>query len=330
MCGYSLHDICKILSLDFVGDGNIKLKCLLPIDRAYEKSITFVSEKKHIKKIFNTKAGVIIINPKWLIKKIDKNFIYSDDPYLTFARVQQLFNPQPEANGIIHPSCTIGENCKIDKKTQIGAGTVIAKDIKIGKNSIIGSNTSIGERVSIGKNCLFYDNVAIYHNCVIGDNVIIHAGTVIGADGFGYARDKKNNQWVKIPQVGRVVINNNVEIGSNTTIDRGALDDTIIGAGVILDNQIQIGHNVVIGEQTAIAGCTGIAGSTIIGKNCAIGGAVEIVGHINITDNVILYAGCRVTGSIKKAGIYNSGTLHQPHNIWARNAIKFKTFWSHK
>jgi UDP-3-O-[3-hydroxymyristoyl] glucosamine N-acyltransferase len=322
---FRLKDIACLFHLKYEGDGDVFLDKILPINEADSSSLAFVSKRKYIKNIENSRAGAVITNPDWVDnKKTTHNFLLTDEPYLIFAKIQQLFYPKQKTNSQYHQTATKGKNCAIGKKCQIDAGVVIGNNVKIGTGTIINSNTSIADNVEIGENCHIYPNVVIYKDCVIKNNVTIHSGVIIGADGFGYAWDKKGEDWLKIPQIGNVVIKNNVEIGANTTIDRGTITSTIIGEGVILDNQIQIGHNVKIGAKTAIAACSAIAGSTTVGKHCQLGGAVRITGHLDICDNTILYAGCRVVGSITKPGVYNSGTLHQAHNEWAKNAIYFK------
>ena len=192
----------------------------------------------------------------------------------------------------------------------------------LGKGTIIGAGSVLQRGVSIGENTRLAPNVTLCHDVEIGDNVMLHPGVVIGADGFGIANDK--GKWIKIPQIGRVIIGNHVEIGANTTIDRGALEDTIIGQGVKLDNQIQIGHNVIVGDNTVIAGCTGIAGSTIIGENCIIGGGVGISGHLKIADGVIITGMTMVTKSLTKAGVYSSGIPAEPTAQWHKNVVRYR------
>ena len=191
----------------------------------------------------------------------------------------------------------------------------------IGNDCVIGAGSVISPGVSIGEGSVLHANVTVYKECILGCNVILHSGVVIGADGFGIAEE--NGKWVKVPQLGRVIIGDNVEIGANTTIDRGAIEDTVLEEGVKLDNQIQIGHNVHIGAHTAMAGCSGIAGSTRIGRRCTIGAAAVVLGHLELADDVHLTACSMVTNSINKAGVYSSGTPLQPNAIWKRNFTRF-------
>jgi UDP-3-O-[3-hydroxymyristoyl] glucosamine N-acyltransferase len=230
--------------------------------------------------------------------------IVTADPYVYFARVAQLFSPPEASPAGVHPAAVVAP--AVPASASIGPGTTIDAGARIGENVVIGDGSRL------------YANVSIYHACVIGRNCIVHSGAVIGADGFGFARER-DGRWIKIPQTGRVVIGDDVEVGANTTIDRGALDDTVIGNGVKLDNQIQIAHNVRIGDHTAIAGCVGIAGSTTIGARCMIGGQAGIIGHLSITDDVVVSAGTLVTKSIRRPGVYTGNLPVQTHPDWVKN-----------
>ena len=199
---------------------------------------------------------------------------------------------------------------------------MIGRNVHIGENVVIGAGCAIGDHVAIGDHCQLYANVVVYAGCEFGQRCIVHSGAVIGADGFGYAQD--GGKWVKIPQIGRVLIADDVEIGANTTIDRGTLDDTLIGEGVKLDNLIQIGHNCQIGAHTAIAGCVGIAGSAKIGRHCRIGGAAMILGHLEIADGVTITPGSMITRSLGKADTYTALMPFQPHDKWLKTAANIR------
>ncbi len=226
--------------------------------------------------------------------------IIAENPYLYFARVSQLFNPVVAQPAGVHPSAVVAKSARLGKGVSVGAGCVV------------------GEEVVIGEDSCLYPRVVVYPKCTLGKRVIVHAGAVIGADGFGIADD--NGRWIKIPQVGSVRIGDDVEVGANTTIDRGALDDTVIEEGVKLDNQIQIGHNTRIGAHTAIAGCVGIAGSADIGRHCTFGGAAMILGHLKIVDHVNISAGTFISRSILKPGTYTGIWPVDEHDSWARSA----------
>ncbi|MCE2680204.1 MAG: UDP-3-O-(3-hydroxymyristoyl)glucosamine N-acyltransferase [Burkholderiales bacterium] len=242
------------------------------------------------------------------------------NPYIYYARVQQWWVEvsSPRTAGGRHPSAVIHAEASVDDSAQIGANAVIGSGARIGPKSIIGAGCVIGENVVIGAGCLIHPNVTVYHDCSLGDRVILHSGVVIGADGFGFAPEK--GQWIKIPQVGAVIVGDDVEIGANTCIDRGALDDTLIGAGCKLDNLIQIGHNVEIGAQTAIAGCTGVAGTAKIGARCAIGGSANILGHLSIADGTTISPCTTVISSIAESGVYSGIFPMDSHKNWERNA----------
>jgi UDP-3-O-[3-hydroxymyristoyl] glucosamine N-acyltransferase len=248
--------------------------------------------------------------------------IVCDDPYAYFARVSALFNPPRAAIAGIHPTAAVDATARVADDAEIGAQAVVGHGACVGTGSIIGPACIIGEGASIGEGVRLHAKVTIYEQCVIGNRVIIHSGAVIGADGFGIAMEA--GRWIKIPQIGRVVIGDDVEIGANTTIDRGAIDDTVIEEGVKLDNQIQVGHNVRIGAHTAIAACAGIAGSARIGRHCRIGGAAGIAGHITIVDGVEVSAHTVITKSILKPGVYSGVFPFEPNREWRRTAVELR------
>ena len=269
------------------------------LETADARQISFYTGKRHRGKLDATKAGAVIL-PADCEGDTKKPRIVADNPYLYFARVSQLFNPLVRQAAGVHPSAVVAKSAKLGGGVSIGAGCVVGEDVVIGDGS-----------------CL-YPRVVIYAGCKLGKRVIVHSGAVIGADGFGIADD--NGHWVKIPQIGSVRIGDDVEIGANTTIDRGALDDTVIEEGVKLDNQIQIGHNTRIGAHTAIAGCVGIAGSADIGRHCTFGGAAMILGHLTIVDHVNISAGTFISRSILKPGTYTGIYPVDEHEAWARGA----------
>jgi len=252
------------------------------IDQGQEQTLSFLANPKYSEHLNTTLADVILIRRD---QEIDgnsiKTFIQVDDPYLSFCQVlNTYFNPAVQKTGI-DPSAVIDESAQIGDDSYIGPNVHIGSDVKIGDGAKIYPNCHVGDNVRIGNNALIYANVSIYHNCVIGDNVILHAGTVIGSDGFGHA-PQKDGTYVKIPQVGNVVIGDDVEMGANCAIDRATIGSTKIGSGVKLDNLVQVAHNVEIGANTVIAAQSGIAGSTILGENCVLGGQVGIAGHLKI------------------------------------------------
>jgi len=294
---------------------------IAPLNKANQQQISFFSSSKYRNELSKTQAAAVILTAK------DREFckvakLVMDNPYLGYAKAAALFNPIiPKPPGI-HPSAYVSPDAILDSSVYIGPQVVIEAGARIGKEVEINPGCVIESNVEIGDNCQLKANVTLCSGTKIGQRTIIHPGAVIGSDGFGNAND--NGQWVKVPQLGGVLIGNDVEIGSNTTIDKGALEDTVIANGARLDNLIQIAHNVQIGENTAIAGCVGIAGSTKIGKNCLIGGGVGISGHLEIVDNVCVTGGSIVLRSIKKPGVYSSGTPIETNQHWHRNYLRFK------
>ncbi|HEY0665989.1 MAG TPA: UDP-3-O-(3-hydroxymyristoyl)glucosamine N-acyltransferase [Gallionella sp.] len=318
---YQLAEIAARLGGRVLGDAGVCISRIATLESAQPDQISFLTNSKYRAQLAETKAGAVILSEADA-DATDLPRIISDNPYAYFARVSALLNPLPEVRPGIHPTAVIGTGAQVDATACIAATAVIGAGAKIGAHSVIGEGCSIGENVVIGSHARLYPRVVIYHDCVIGDNLIAHSGVVIGADGFGIAMDK--GHWVKIPQIGRVVIGNDVEIGANTTIDRGALSDTVIEDDVKLDNQIQIAHNVRIGAHTAIAGCVGIAGSAVIGKYCRIGGSAGILGHLQIADNVEVASFTLVGKSIREAGSYAGIFPFSRAEDWRRNSVHLR------
>ena len=316
----TLKKISEKFNVEFIGDGSYEINSVSSITSATEKSIIFLSDKNFLKFLDETKSQTVVTT-KELSKFCKNNIIICDNPYLLFAKISQLINKQDSLKYNVHSS-VVSSTKNLNNKLLIEPNVVIGKNVEIEENSFIGANCYIGDNVKIASGARIFPNVTIYNDVKIGNNIIIHSGVVIGADGFGFANDRE--EFIKIPQIGGVRIGDNVEIGSNTSIDRGTLDNTIIGNGVKIDNQIQIAHNVHIGDNTAIAGCAGIAGSARIGKNCIIGGMAGIQGHIEICDNVKITGMAKVACDIKEPGIYSSGTPLMLNKKWLKNAARFK------
>lgn len=318
---WSLEEIVERLGGRLVGvpaEGAPRISQVGTLANAGPGQIGFLANPKYRSQLDQCRATAVIVGHK--VADAGTAFtgvlIAADDPYVYFARVAQLLNPPPVVRPGVHPSAVV--ECELPASVSVGAGAWVGEGADIGDRVIIGSGCRIGAGARIGADTRLYPNVTIYHECVVGERAIIHSGTVIGADGFGFARER-DGHWVKIPQIGRVVIGNDVEIGANTTIDRGALDDTLVGDGAIIDNQVQIGHNAHIGRHTAIAGCVGIAGSTEIGERCMIGGAAMIIGHLKICDDVVISSCTMITKSITTAGVYTGTLPQQPHGDWMKN-----------
>jgi UDP-3-O-[3-hydroxymyristoyl] glucosamine N-acyltransferase len=318
---YRLGDIAKRLGLELIGEPSIEIEGIASLLNASEKQISFLSKRTFAKDLLNTRAAAVILSSEFKDQCASAKLI-SDNPYLSFAELTALFDVSVKCVQGIHPSSVIDNTASVDSTVTLGPNVVVGANVTIAANCIIEANTVIADNCVIGENCHIYPNVTLYHSVKLGSNVNIHSSTVIGADGFGFAPNS-SKAWTKIHQLGGVSIGNNVDIGANTCIDRGALEDTVIANGVIIDNQVQIAHNCVIGENTAIAGCVGIAGSTIIGKNCTLAGGVGIAGHLEITDNVHVTSMSLVTGSILEAGSYSSGTAMMQTKLWRKSAVRF-------
>ena len=319
-----LADIVAKLGGEAVGEVSAPLTGVATLDSAGPGQIAFLANPKYRNRLASTRAAAVIVGPG------DRDAattpcIVSENPYAYYAKTVALFNPEPPVKGSIHPFAQIDATANVDAHAEIGPFVVIGPRANVAAGASIGAHCVLGEGVQVGAGTRLYPRVTIYKGCKLGERCIVHSGVVIGADGFGMAREA--GRWLKIPQVGAVRIGDDVEIGANTSIDRGALDDTIIGNGVKLDNQIQVGHNVVIGEHTVIAGCTGISGSVTIGKNCLVGGGVGFVGHISICDGTSISGYTFVTKSITVPGTYTSGMPFMPHAEWLRNTTYIRRLY---
>ncbi len=319
--GYTLSELQARLGGEAIDDTGQRYTNVASLGQASDTEISFVASEKYLEVARASRAGALLIPPS-LADRLSMPRLAVANPHAAFARAAALFHPEPPAEAGIHPSAVIGEGAVIAPEASIGPNVVIGAGSRIGAHTRIAAGAAVGAGVAIGADCRLYPNVCVYDACVIGDRVILHAGCVIGSDGFGLARE--GERWLKVPQVGRVVVGDDVEIGANTTVDRGALEDTLIGAGAKIDNLVQIAHNVQIGEHTAIAGCAGIAGSTRIGRHCLIGGAAMILGHIEIGDGVTVSGASFIGKSIKEPGVYTSTQPQMPHAEWLRNAAQLR------
>ena len=314
-------DLVKKLGGELIGDSNILINSVASLESAHKNSISFFNNPRYSDLLITTKAAVVIINRESLSFRSGVSIVI-DNPYLYFAKVSQLLNPSKSLKKEVHKSAIIHPSCKLGLDIYIGPNVVIDENVSIDDDVVIHAGSMIEADSVIGKASVIHPHVVIKANTIIGKNCTLYAGCVIGSDGFGYAKD--DSKWLAIPQIGRVLLGDNVDIGSNSTIDRGTLDDTIISSGVKIDNLVQIGHNCMIGENTIIAGCVGIAGSAKIGKNCAIGGAAMILGHLSITDNVTISPGSMITRSIKTSGTYTALMPFQDHEAWLKTAAKIR------
>jgi UDP-3-O-[3-hydroxymyristoyl] glucosamine N-acyltransferase len=316
-----LADLAERFGGEVVGRGDTVVRRVASLRNAEPGDLSFFSHGKYRDELAATRASAVIVGAPERDATVLPRIVCSD-PYLVFAKVARLFHTDALATAGVHPSAVVAPGAQVAPDAAIGPNCVIGEGACIGPAAEIGAGCAIGAGVVIGAGCRLHAGVTIYSRCEIGERTVLHSGVVIGADGFGYALD--GSRWLKIPQTGRVRIGADVEIGANTTIDRGALDDTVIGDGAKLDNQVQIGHNVTIGEHTAIAGCVGIAGSTKIGRHCMIGGAAMIVGHITIADRVMIGGGTVVTKSIDAAGAYAAVFPAMPSREWRRTVAMLR------
>lgn len=317
-----LGDVVAQLGGELHGDADRVIEQVASLEAAGPQHIAFMSGPKYRKALDQSLAGVVIVSPADGAG-LERPHIRVRNPSLYFARVAQLLNPEALFVPGVQPGAMVAPDAIIDPSAHIAAGAVIGARARIGASSVIGAGSVVGDDCVIGAATRLHARVTLYARCVVGDRCVLHSGSVIGADGFGLAREA-DASWVKIPQIGRVLIGNDVDIGANTTIDRGALDDTVIGNGVKLDNLIQIAHNVHVGEHTAMAACTGVAGSTRIGRRCMIGGSVNIMGHIEIADDVIVSAVSFVSKSITEAGVYTGSLPSMEHREWSRNFARIR------
>ena len=317
---FKLSEITARLGGVLVGE-DVVVNRVSSVANAQAGHVTFLTESKYLAALTMTKASAIILSAEnQHLTELPR--IVTDNPYAYFAKVSALLNPTLEVTPGIAASAVIDSTAQVPASCSIGPNVVIEANVELGEGVVIGSASVVGKGASIGAGSRLQSNVVIYHGCKIGQSCHVASGTVIGADGFGYAN--QSGAWVKIPQVGRVIIGNNVDIGANSTIDRGALDDTIIEDGVKLDNLIQVGHNCIIGEHTVIAGCVGIAGSAKIGKRCRIGGAAMILGHLEIADEVTVSPGSMITRSLHKSDTYTALMPFQSHAEWLKTAANLR------
>jgi len=317
---WTLKQLADHIDARLEGDGECSINGLNTLQSAQPGELSFLANPAYRRYLADTQAAAVILRDN-VADEYDGNKLIVDNPYLSYAHLTALFDPAPKVAAGVHESAVVDPTAELGRDVCVGANVTIGAGVTIRSGTQIGAGSQIGDHCQIGENSCLQANVTLYHGVSVGNRVTLHSGCVIGADGFGFAPSAEG--WVKIHQIGGVVIGDDVEIGACTTVDRGALDDTVIGRGVIIDNQVQIAHNVQIGENTAIAGCTGIAGSTRIGRNCTIAGAVSIVGHLTIADGVHISVNTLVNKSISQAGSYSSGTVASSTKVWRRNAVRF-------
>ncbi|OUU39433.1 MAG: hypothetical protein CBC09_02380 [Cellvibrionales bacterium TMED49] len=319
---YRLKDIAEFLELELIGPDDAVITSMSGIDKAVSGDISFLANQRYAPLLPECKATALIVRPSDS-QQFGGACLLSGDPYLSYAKLSRWFSEAPATTGGIHPSAVIATNSHIPSGCSVGAHSVIGANVTLGENCYIGANTCVGERSSLGRDCYLADNVTLYHDVKLGRNVRVHSGAVIGADGFGFAPDGAG-KWEKIYQNGGVIVGDRVEIGANSTIDRGALDDTVLGNGVIIDDHVHIAHNASIGDNVAMAAYSAVAGSTIIGTNCIFGGNSAVLGHLKIADNVHITARTTVTKSIHESGSYSSAGFPLMESFkWRRCSVNF-------
>ncbi|MEQ7917784.1 UDP-3-O-(3-hydroxymyristoyl)glucosamine N-acyltransferase [Xanthomonas sp. WHRI 1810A] len=316
-----LGQLAEFLGATLRGPADKDISGLATLQEAGPGQVSFLANPQYRKFLATTHASAVLLKPE------DADGFAGDallvaNPYLAYARISHLFDPKPKASAGIHPTAVVADDASVDPTASVGAFAVIESGAQIAAGVTVGAHCFIGARCIIGEGGWLAPRVTLYHDVRIGQRVVIQSGAVLGGEGFGFANEK--GVWNKIAQIGGVTIGDDVEIGVNTAIDRGAMDDTRIGNGVKLDNQIQIAHNVQVGDHTAMAACVGISGSSKIGKHCMLAGGVGLVGHIEICDGVFITGMTMVTRSITEPGSYSSGTAMQPAAEWRKSAARMR------
>ena len=321
MRSFSLGEIANQLSLKLIGDSRCEITGLGTLSGAQAGQLSFLSNPSYIRQLVATQASAVIVDQRFADAS-PGNVLISDQPYVSFAYASELFSSRPIVKPGVHETAYVSPLAKISSSAHVGANAVIEDGVEIGDNVFVGPGTVIGRGVVLGSDCVLHANVTLYHSVYLGCRVCVHSNAVIGADGFGFAFDGGKN--IKIQQLGRVRIGNDVDIGAGTTIDRGTIEDTVIDQGVKIDNQVQIGHNTQVGAHTVICGCTAIAGSAKIGKFCVLGGGSGMLGHLTLADGVQVSAMSLVSRSITEPGAYSSGTGQMKLSDWKRAIVRFQ------
>jgi len=318
----TLGEIAGVIKAELIGDSECRITGVATLKNACPGQLSFFTNRRYSGYLKSTRASAVILSYDD-VESCPVFALVSKDPYLAYVKAVRYLNPDSSVQPGIHPGAHISASASIHPSASIGANTSIGNNVIVEENVSIGPGCVLEDNVVIGKNSRLIANICICHEVTVGERVLLHPGVVIGSDGFGIAND--GGKWLKIPQLGSVEIGDDVEIGANTTIDRGALENTIIEEGVKIDNQVQIGHNAIVGAHTAIAGCAGIAGSVTIGKRCMIGGAAAITGHIEIADDVIITGLSGVSNSIKHAGVYSGSMTTTDSKTWRKNMARFRS-----
>lgn len=321
MARITLSELARRFELELVGDGTLSVERVATLVGARSGALTFLANPRYKKQLAATRATAVVLT-RADAAGCPVAALVAKDPYLAYARIAALLHPAPHTAHGIDPTASVAAYAKVAADAAIAPRAVIGAGAVIGARAVVGPGAVVGEGSVVGEDSRLEANVTLYPGVTLGRRCLVHSGAVIGADGFGMAPSPDG--WVKVPQVGGVRIGDDVEIGANTTVDRGAIEDTVLEDGVKLDNQIQVGHNCIIGAHTAIAGCTAIAGSTTIGKRCMIAGGVGIVGHIAIADDVVVTARTFVTHSIPDKGVYSGALGFDEQRVWQRRVARFR------
>lgn len=319
---FTLAELAERLGANLVGDGSRRIRGLATLKDAGPEQVAFVANRSYLKDLTTARAGAVLLHPEHAaacpVARLELQ-----NPYLGYAHLSQLFDPLLAAHGEgIHPAAVVADDVALGERVEIGPNAVVEGGVELGDDVVIGAGSFVGAGTRIGEQSRLHANVTVSYGVTIGKRAILHSGCVVGGDGFGFAHD--GGRWHKIAQLGGVVLGDDVEVGSCSSIDRGALDDTVIGNDVKIDSQVQIAHNVHIGDHSALAGCVGIAGSTRVGRNCMLGGGVGLAGHLTISDGVQVTGMSLVTNSIHEPGVYSSGTGAMTNAQWRKNAVRFK------
>ena len=319
----NLQQLARVLELEYRGEAGLEIHGVASPKTAKSGELCFIQDRNLLDDINASHCSVVILPAALAVELDGKSLLISENPQYSFVQAIKALGIKSTFGGDIHPSAVIAESASLGSGVTIGAQAVIGDDVKVGAGTSIGAGSVIENAAIIGSQCLLHSRVTLGRSVILGDRCILHSGAVIASDGFGLVMHEQ--RWEKVPQLGSVYIGDDVEIGANTTVDRGALDDTIIEQGCKLDNQIQVAHNVRIGAHTAIAACVGIAGSAIIGRHCKISGAAVVLGHLSVADNVTITAMSLVTKDIKEAGVYSSGTPLLENSLWHRCNVRYKS-----
>jgi UDP-3-O-[3-hydroxymyristoyl] glucosamine N-acyltransferase len=318
--GFSLGELAERTGAELSGDPAVVVDHAATLEVAGPGAVSFLANPRYRRFLATTGASVVVLSAADR-EGCPTAALITPNPYLVFARIAQLLVPEPAPVPGVHPTAVVDPQATLAADASVGPHAVIGAGTAIGAGTMVGAGTVLGRDVVVGERCRIAANVTIADGVVVGSRVILHGGVVLGADGFGFANDR--GVWVKVPQIGTVRIGDDVEIGANSCVDRGAIGDTVVETGVKIDNLVQIGHNVRVGSHTAIAACAAIAGSTTVGSRCMIGGAVAIAGHLSIADDVVITGMTAVSRSIRERGVYSGSPQMLPNHDWRRNTVRF-------